>query len=69
VNPGMHRQEIGDCPALVSRKAIGDYMDLFAAGLINHNVCEECDELGRSVPRSRFAEHLAVWPRESLGND
>src|SRR5437588_12404630 len=34
-------------------------MDLFAAGLIDHNVCEERGELGRGVPRSGFAEHLA----------
>src|SRR5437773_6864835 len=58
VNLGMHRQEIRDRPALVSREVVGDHMDLFAAGLIDHNVCEERGELGRGVPRSCFAEHL-----------
>src|SRR6202158_3172909 len=58
VNLGMHRQEVGDRPALVSREVVGDHMNLFTAGLIDHNVCEERGELGRGVPRSRFAEHL-----------
>src|ERR1700686_1816981 len=59
VNLGMHRQEVRDRPALVSREVVGNHVDLFAAGLIDHNVCEERDELGRGVPRSRFAEDLA----------
>jgi len=58
VNLGMHRQEVRDRPALVSREVVGDHMDLFAAGLIDHNVGKERRELGRGVPRSRFAEHL-----------
>src|SRR5712691_1209445 len=58
VNLGMHRQEVRDRPALVSREVVGDHMDLFAAGLIDLNVCEERSELGRGVPRSGFAEHL-----------
>ena len=33
-------------------------MDLFAAGLIDHNVGEEGNESGRGMPRNRFAEHL-----------
>src|SRR5712664_4337615 len=59
VNLGMHRQEVRDRPALVSREVVGDHMDLFAAGLIDHNVCEERGELRRGVPRSGFTEHLA----------
>jgi hypothetical protein len=55
----MRRQEVGDRPALVSREVVSDHMDFFAAGLIDHNVCKERGELGRSVPRSCFAEHLA----------
>jgi hypothetical protein len=34
-------------------------MDLFAAGLIDHNVGEERDEFGRGMPRCRLAEHFA----------
>src|SRR5258708_6489299 len=59
MNFGMHRQEVRDRPALVSREVISDHMDFFAAGLIDHNVGEEGDEFGRGMPRSRFAEHLA----------
>ena len=58
VNLGMGCQEVFDLLTIVSREVIGDHMDLFAAGLIDHQVCEERDELGRGVPRSRFAEHL-----------
>src|SRR5712671_1087377 len=58
VNFGMCRQEVCDRSALVSREVVGDHMDLFAAGLIDHNVCEERGELGRGVPRSRLAEYL-----------
>ncbi len=58
MNLGMHRQEVRDRPALVRGEVVGDHMDLFVAGLIDHNVCEERDELGRGVPRSRFAEHF-----------
>ena len=59
MNLGMHCQEVRDRPALVSREVVGDHMDLFAAGLIDHNVCEERGELRRGVPRSGFTEHLA----------
>ena len=34
-------------------------MDLFAARLVDHDVGEEGDELGRSVPLGGLAEHLA----------
>src|SRR6266853_1014360 len=44
VNFGMHREEVRDRPALVSREVVGDHMDLFAAGLIDHYVGEERDE-------------------------
>src|SRR6266478_3177768 len=50
VNLGMRRQEVRDRPALVSREVVGDHMDLFAARLIDHNIGEESDELGRGVP-------------------
>jgi hypothetical protein len=55
VNLGMHRQEVRDWPALVSTEVVGDHMDLFAARLIDHNVCEERDALGRGVPRRRIS--------------
>ena len=59
MNFGMHCQEICDRPAFVSCEVVGDHMDLFAAGLIDHNVGEERRECGRSVSRCRFAQHLA----------
>jgi len=65
----MHRQEVRDRPALVSREVVGDHMDLFAAGLIDHNVGEERDELRRGVPRSRFAEYLAVLVLKAAYSD
>src|SRR5438445_10590239 len=58
VNLGMHRQEVRDRPALVSREVVGDHMDLLTAGLIDDNVSEESDELGRGEPLSRFSATL-----------
>jgi hypothetical protein len=55
VNLWMHRREVRERPALMSKEVVGNHMDVFAAGLIDHNVCEERDELGLSVRRSRFA--------------
>lgn len=59
VNFGMHCQEVHNRLALVSREVVGDYMNLLAVRLIDHNVGEERDEFGRGVPRSGFAEHFA----------
>ncbi len=59
LNLGMRRQEVRDRPALMCREMVGDHMDLFAARLIDHDVGEERDKLGRGVPCRRFAEHLA----------
>ena len=55
----MRLQEVFDRLALVSREVVGDHMDLFAARLIDHDVGEEGDELGRGVPRGGLAQHLA----------
>ena len=58
-NLGMRHQEVLDRCALVRREVVGDHMDLFAAGLMDHDVGEERDELSGGVPQRRFAEHLA----------
>lgn len=50
MNRRMRFQEIFDPLALVSRKVVGDYMDFFAARLIDHDVGEEGGELGEGVP-------------------
>ena len=59
VNPGVRRQEVLDRCARVGREVVGDYVDLLATRLVDHDVGEERDELGGGVPRRRFAEHLA----------
>ena len=59
VNLGVCRQEVLDRCALVGREIVGNHVDLLATRLVDHDVGEERDELGGSVPRRRFAEHLA----------
>ncbi len=49
MNLGMRCQNVLDRLALVRREVVGDDVDLFAARLVDHNVSEEGDELGRGV--------------------
>ena len=47
VNLPMSLEEVFNRLALVRREVVSDYVDLFAARLIGHEVAEEGDELGR----------------------
>ena len=55
----MRGQEVLDALGLVRREIVGDHVDLFAARLVDHDVGQERDELGRGVPRGGLAQHLA----------
>jgi hypothetical protein len=59
LNLRMRFEELLDRRALVRREVVSDHMDLFAARLIDHNVGEEGDKLGRGMPLGGLAEHLA----------
>ncbi len=43
---------------LKSQAVIRDHVNLFAGGLVGHDVGQEGDELGRGVARCRRAQHL-----------
>ena len=55
----MTLQELLEPLGLVSREAVGDHTDLFAARLVRHDSGEKGDELHRSMPRRGLAEHFA----------
>jgi hypothetical protein len=59
MNFGVLGQEFMDSLGLVRREVIGNHVNLFALGLIGHDVCQERDELCRGVSFSRLAQHLA----------
>jgi hypothetical protein len=54
----MRRQELLDQVGLVGQEIIRDHVDLRAARLVDHQIGEEGDELGRGV-------RVAVSPRTS----
>ena len=54
----MSRQEIFDRPALVRPEVVDDHVNLFSAGLVDHDGGEERDELGGSVARGGLTQHL-----------
>jgi len=62
--PQFDLVEPGDLLRLLRRQVIGDHVDLFGRGLVDHDVCQEGDELRRSVPRRGFAYHLAGFSVE-----
>lgn len=55
----VHGQEFAHLRGLVGREIVGDDVNLFALGLVGHDVGEKGDELGRGVTSSRLAQHLA----------
>ena len=59
VDVGVPIQELGDLFGLVRRQVVGDHVDLLGRRLVDDDVCQEGDELRRSVPRRSFAQHLA----------
>ncbi|MDB6045682.1 MAG: hypothetical protein JWM63_4233 [Gammaproteobacteria bacterium] len=65
----MRCQEVIDRTAFVRREAVGDYMDLLAAGLVDCDVGEEGNELGGGMPRGGFAEYLASLRVEGACSD
>ena len=69
MNLGMQRQEIRYGSALMSREIVSDHMDLFAAGLIDHDIGEERGKLGRRVSVRCFAQHLAGLGVEGAYSD
>lgn len=52
-------KEVCDTLGLMCRAVIDDDMQRFAAGLVDDEVGEECDELGRGVLRGGLTERLA----------
>src|SRR6266478_7235153 len=52
---GVALQEVADLVGLVRREVVCDHVNLLAARLIDDNVRQEGDELGRSVPRRGLA--------------
>jgi len=61
----MRCQKVFDRIAFVRREVVGDHVNLFTAQLVDHDVGEECDELGRGVPRRGFAQNLTGLGIES----
>ena len=59
MNFWVRLEEIFDRVALVGREVVGDYMDFFAARLVDHDVGQEGDELGGRVALSGLAQYLA----------
>ncbi len=59
MNLRVRFEELFDRLTLVSREVIGDHVDLFAAGLIDHDVGQEGDKLRGRVPLGGLAKHLA----------
>ena len=59
----MHPRVLGEerlnPRGLVRREVIGDHVNLFAFGLVGHDVGQECDELGRGVARCSLAQHTS----------
>jgi hypothetical protein len=43
----------------MGREVIGDHVDLLASRLVDHDVSQEGDELGRAVARGGLAQHFA----------
>src|SRR6202030_2054665 len=58
VNSTMRLQKVFDLSGFVRREIVGDHVDLFAPGLVDDDVDEEGDELGRGVPGCCLAQHL-----------
>src|SRR5580692_6122522 len=61
----MRFQKIFDRLAFMSREIVGDYVDLFAAWLIDHDVGQEGDELGGGVTLGGLAQNLSGLGVES----
>jgi len=59
VNLRMRRQEVLNRLALVRREVVDNHMDLFAAGLVDHDVGEERDEFSAGRVRCSLTQHLA----------
>ena len=59
MNLRMRLEELFHLPGLVGGEIVGDDMDFFATGLVDDDIGEEGDELGRSVPRRSLAQHLS----------
>ena len=57
-HPWILGEERLDPRGLVCRAVIRDHVNLFAGGLVGHDVGQEGDELGRGVARCRRAQHL-----------
>jgi hypothetical protein len=66
VNPAMSLEEVFNRLALVRREVVSDYVDLFPARLIGHEVAEEGDELGRRVAWCGLAQHLCRFKVEAF---
>ena len=63
-------QKCIDLIGFVGRQVVGDDMNLFAPGLVGHDVGEERDELGRGVPSRRLlvdAAHSRILRRIERG--
>src|SRR6266404_1134780 len=56
MNLRVRFEELFDRRALVRREIVGDYVDLFAARLVDHDVSEKGDELRRGVPLGGLAQ-------------
>ena len=59
MNVAVGVQEIFDLSGFVRREVVGDHVDFFATRLIDHDVSQERDELGRGVTRRGLAQHLS----------
>ncbi len=59
VDVGVPIQELGDLLGLVRTQVVGDHVDLLGRRLVDEDVCQEGDELRRSVPSRSSAQHLA----------
>src|ERR1700751_3224992 len=55
----MRLEELPGLGGLMRREIVDDHVDLFTAGLVDHDVSEEGDKLRRGVPRSGASQHLS----------
>ena len=59
MHPRILGEECIDPPGLMRREVISDHANLFAVGLVGHEIGQEGDKLGRGVAGSGLAQHRA----------
>lgn len=58
-NLGVRSREVSEGLTLVSRDVVGNHVGFFAARLVDCDIGQEGNELGRAMARGGHAQHIA----------